>query len=242
MYEDLKKIIDNAEKIVFFGGAGVSTESGIPDFRGTGGLYRQNDPVFKDVSPERILSASFLRDFPEEFYRYFRERMIYSHAKPNGAHFALAELERSGKLNAVITQNIDGLHRKAGSKNVLELHGSALRAYCTRCGKLYPPSLVTDGEAIPICSCGSMIRPDIVLYGEGLDKRVFGEAERAVDEADVMIAAGTSLSVYPAASLVDMFKGKLIIINKSPTPFDHRASVVIRDPVSVVLSSVIQMS
>lgn len=233
--DELKNIIDNAENIVFFGGAGVSTGSGIPDFRGSGGLYTSDDDV--DESPETILSGAYLRRYPEKFFTYYKTHMIYPDAEPNDAHYALAELERREKLKAIITQNIDGLHQMAGSRNVIELHGSVMRNYCMRCGKKYPLSYILNCDNVPRCEiCGSVVRPDVVLYGEGLDGESFGKAEEAIAEADVLIVGGTSLTVQPAASLIDLFEGEhLIIINRTPTPYDGYAEYVIRKPIEDVL-------
>lgn len=239
LIERLKEIIENAENIVFFGGAGVSTDSGIPDFRGSGGLYTKGD-VFGE-SPEAILSNRYFRNHPDRFYEYYKKKMLYPHAKPNEAHRALAQLEAQGKLSAVITQNVDGLHQLAGSENVIELHGSSLRNYCTGCGKHYPMSYVIDSDGVPMCEkCGRMIRPDVVLYGEGLSGRAFSDAEEAIYEADVLIVGGTSLTVEPAASLVRVFEGEhFIIINSSPTPYDDYAELVIREPIAEVLGEVV---
>ena len=237
---EIKRIIEEAENIVFFGGAGVSTDSGIPDFRGNGGLYTENDDMNED--PETILSSSYIYAHPRKFYKYYKNNMIYPYAEPNDAHKALAQLERRGKLSAVITQNIDGLHQAAGSKNVIELHGSVHRNYCTRCGKEHNLNYIMDCEGIPYCSlCGAIVRPDVVLYGEGLDGDVFSDAQEAIYNADVLIVGGTSLTVHPAASLVDEFMGEnLIIINKTPTPYDDCASFVIRDSISDVLMEIVE--
>lgn len=236
--DDLKNIIDNAENIVFFGGAGVSTGSGIPDFRGSGGLYTAEDEA--DEAPETILSGEYLRRCPEKFFDYYKTHMIYPYAEPNDAHYALAELERCGKLTAVITQNIDGLHQAAGSRNVIELHGSVKRNYCMHCGKEYPLAHILDSDGVPRCeTCGGIVRPDVVLYGEGLDGEAFGKAEEAISEADVLIVGGTSLTVHPASSLVDMFQGEhLIIINQMPTPYDDYSEYVIREPIEDVLCEI----
>ena len=238
--DELKNIVDNAENIVFFGGAGVSTGSGIPDFRGSGGLYTEDDDA--DESPETILSGAYLHRYPEKFFAYYKTHMIYPDAEPNDAHYALAELERLGKLKAVITQNIDGLHQMAGSRNVIELHGSVMRNYCTRCGKKYPLSYIADSEGVPHCGlCGAVVRPDVVLYGEGLDGESFGKAEEAISVADVLIVGGTSLTVQPAASLIDLFEGEhLIIINRTPTLYDGYAEYVIREPIEDVLCELVE--
>ena len=233
---ELEYIIKNAENIVFFGGAGVSTESGIPDFRGSGGLYTEQDELL-DVPPETALSIEYLRTRPEGFFEYYRRKMVYPDVEPCGAHRVLAELERMGKLSAVITQNIDGLHQAAGSRNVIELHGSTLRNYCTSCGRKYPAEYVTESCGVPGCNeCGGIVRPDVVLYGEALDAKAFYRAEEAIYECDVLIVGGTSLTVYPAASLIDYYQGDhLIIINKSPTPYDSLAEYVFRESISEVL-------
>lgn len=232
---DLQQFIDESENIVFFGGAGVSTESGIPDFRSVDGLYHQH----YDYPPEQIISHTFFMHRPEEFYRFYKEKMLFLDAQPNAAHKALAKLEQAGKLKAVITQNIDGLHQKAGSKNVYELHGSVLRNYCMKCGKFYDVSAVKNAEGVPICSCGGRIKPDVVLYEEGLDDTVIRKAVNAIDAADLMIVAGTSLVVYPAAGLLRYFHGKhLVLINLSPTDADSHADLVIRGKVGEVLSQI----
>ena len=208
----LKDWITHSDNIVFFGGAGVSTESGIPDFRSTGGLYHQE----YDYPPETILSHSFYEENPEEFFRFYRNKMLYLDAKPNPAHSKLAEWEDQGKLRAVVTQNIDGLHQKAGSKNVLELHGSVLRNYCVRCGAFYGVEAVQGSTGIPRCRCGGIIKPDVVLYEEGLDQDVLAKAVSAIRQADVLIIGGTSLTVYPAAGLVQYYRGsRLAAVNKS---------------------------
>lgn len=231
----LREIVRGAKNIVFFGGAGVSTASGIPDFRGDTGLYKKENKY--DAPPEVILSGRYLAADPAEFYRYYKNEMIYKNALPNGAHKALAKLEREGRLSAVITQNIDGLHQAAGSENVIELHGSTLRNYCVRCGKRYPLSHILDTEGVPYCDeCGGIIRPDVILYGEGLESEPFCKAEFAISQADVMIVGGTSLTVYPAASLVRKFHGEhLVIINKTETPYDPYADLIIREPISEAL-------
>ena len=208
----LKTWIDNSDNIVFFGGAGVSTESGIPDFRSTDGLYHQQ----YDDPPETILSRSFYESRPEEFFRFYRNKMLYLDAQPNAAHKKLAELEAAGRLRAVITQNIDGLHQKAGSRNVLELHGSVLRNYCTRCGAFYGVEEVQNSAGVPRCRCGGAIKPDVVLYEEGLDQDVIARSVSAIRCADVLIIGGTSLTVYPAAGLVQYYRGnKLAVVNKT---------------------------
>lgn len=229
---ELQQIIEKYDNIVFFGGAGVSTESGIPDFRSVDGLYHQQ----YDYPPETILSHSFYRAKPEEFYRFYRNKMLFSDAKPNPAHTRLAELEQQGKVRAVITQNIDGLHQAAGSKVVLELHGSVLRNYCERCHAFYGIEFIKGCEGVPKCEkCGSPVKPDVVLYEEGLDNDTVSSAIRYISEADVLIIGGTSLAVYPAAGLIDYFKGdKLVVINKSPTPRDKYADLLIQEPIGEV--------
>ena len=236
----LKERIANAENIVFFGGAGVSTGSGIPDFRGTGGLYAEK--ITCAESPEEILSGSYLKTKPKRFYEYYRNHMLYPKAKPTGAHFALAKLEEMGKLKAVITQNIDGLHQMAGSKNVIELHGSVLRNFCVSCAAVYPLSYITESEDVPRCGkCGSLVRPDVVLYGEGLDGFAFKEAANAIACADLLIVGGTSLTVYPAAGLVRYFQGDhFVIINQSETPYDTYADLIIREPIEDVLRQALE--
>lgn len=232
----LKKIVSEAERIVFFGGAGVSCASGIPDFRSSSGLYSERDKYGE--APEKILHINYAQRNPELFYEYYKENMVYPDAKPNEAHFALARLERAGKLRGVITQNIDGLHQLAGSRNVMELHGSVLRNYCGRCGEDYSLDYVMSAENVPICKkCGGIVRPDVVLYGEGLDEAVFMQAQNAIRSADVLIVGGTSLTVHPAASLVHAYGGDhFIIINKTPTPYDEYAELVIREPIEKVLA------
>lgn len=234
-YLNIKRIIDEAENIVFFGGAGVSTDSGIPDFRGSDGLYTDTEDT--DEAPETILSRNYLLRNPESFYSYYKTHMIYPYAEPNDAHYSLAKLEQSGKLSAIITQNIDGLHQAAGSQNIIELHGSVHRNYCVRCGENHSLSHFLDSEPIPRCrKCDGMVRPDVVLYGEGVNNEAFSRAEEAVYNADVMIVGGTSLTVHPASSLIDAFVGDhLIIINRTPTPYDGYAEFVIRDSISRVL-------
>ena len=231
----LKKWIDESDNIVFFGGAGVSTESGIPDFRSVDGLYNQQ----WKYPPETILSHSFFERWPEEYYRFHREKLVIDGVKPNQAHLRLAELEREGKLRAVVTQNIDGLHQAAGSKNVLELHGSILRAYCSRCRKPYPADMMNHGEGVPRCSCGGVIRPDIVLYEEPLDQDIMTEAVRVIRHADVLIIGGTSLNVYPAAGLINYYRGnKLALVNLGKTPYDSYADLVIHEKIGQVFSQV----
>lgn len=229
----LKDMIEKCENIVFFGGAGVSTESGIPDFRSVDGLYNQS----YEYPPETIISHSFYKHNPEEFYRFYKDRMIFKNAKPNMAHIYLAKLEARGKLKAVITQNIDSLHTVAGSKNVYELHGSVMRNYCEKCGKFYDLDYVTLAESVPKCTCGGTVKPDVVLYEEPLDDNVVMGAVNAIRKADMLIIGGTSLVVYPAASLINYFNGKyLVLINKSTTQADNRADLVIHDSIGKVFS------
>ena len=229
----LKKWIDESDNVVFFGGAGVSTESGIPDFRSVDGLYNQK----WKYPPETILSHSFFVKYPEEYYRFHREKLVIDGVKPNAAHLKLAELEQAGKLRAVVTQNIDGLHQAAGSKKVLELHGSILRSYCSACGRPYPADKMNRGEGVPRCSCGGVIRPDIVLYEEPLDDAVVSEAIRVISEAEVLIIGGTSLNVYPAAGLINYYRGnKLALVNLSRTPYDDEADLVINEKIGKVFS------
>lgn len=234
-YDDLQKWADEANRIVFFGGAGVSTESGIPDFRSVDGLYNQK----YDYPPEQILSHTFFMHRPEEFFRFYRDKMLPLEAKPNAAHMKLAEWEKKGKMTGVVTQNIDGLHQAAGSKLVFELHGSIHRNYCMKCGKFYPPEFIRDSkDPVPACSCGGRIKPDVVLYEEGLDNDVVSGAIHAIRTADMMIVAGTSLTVYPAAGLLRYFRGKhLVLINRDATPMDQECDLVIHDKVGEVLGS-----
>ncbi len=233
--EKLKKIINDSDNIVFFGGAGVSTESGIPDFRSVDGLYNQK----YDYPPETILSHTFYRRKPEEFYRFYRDKMLCLTAKPNAAHTKLAQWEKAGKLSAVITQNIDGLHQAAGSKKVLELHGSVLRNYCEDCGKFFTAEHILHSEGAPCCDeCGGSIKPDVVLYEEGLDSHVMAEAMDYIRNAEVLIIGGTSLAVYPAAGMIDGYKGnKLVLINKTPTMRDNVADFIIQGSIGEVLKS-----
>ena len=229
----LKEWIDTSDNIVFFGGAGVSTESGIPDFRSVDGLYNQK----WKYPPETILSHTFFERYPEEYYRFHREKLVIDGVKPNRCHMRLAELEREGKLRAIVTQNIDGLHQAAGSKNVLELHGSILRAYCSRCRKSFDADLMNHGTGVPRCGCGGVIRPDIVLYEEALDQDVMREAIRYIRNADVLIVGGTSLKVYPAAGLINYYRGdKLVLITRSSTPAD--ADLIIHGKIGEVFSQV----
>lgn len=238
MKESIQKLqerIDAAEKIVFFGGAGVSTESGIPDFRSVDGLYHQS----YQFPPETILSHTFFVRHPEEFYRFYKEKMLCLDVQPNAAHQKLAEMEEKGKLQAVITQNIDGLHQKAGSKKVMELHGSIHRNFCQRCGKSYDALYMKNSPgAIPLCTCGGILKPDVVLYEEGLDQPTIQDSIRYISQADLLIIGGTSLAVYPAAGLIDYFRGNsLVVINKAPTPRDRQADLLIQEPIGAVLGA-----
>lgn len=235
--ERLKKLIDDSESIVFFGGAGVSTESGIPDFRSVDGLYNQKF----DYPPEVILSHEFFFLKTEEFYRFYRDKMIAPDVKPNAAHLALAALEKTGKLKAVITQNIDGLHQAAGSSAVYELHGTVLKNRCLKCGKFYSVDKIINSEGIPKCDCGGVIKPEVVLYGESLPDDAVACAVSAIRKADLLIVAGTSLTVYPAAGLLNYFRGKtLVLINRDQTPYDDKADLVIREKVGEVLKRAIK--
>ena len=228
MNNKFKKIMEESENIVFFGGAGGSTESGIPDFRSVDGIYNQK---YK-YAPEYILSSSFFYKNTEEFYEFYKDKMIYLKAKPNNAHKILSELEQTGKMKAVITQNIDGLHQAAESKNVLELHGSVYRNYCLKCHKFYNIEYMVNSKGVPVCDCGSIIKPDVVLYEENLDENVLLKSAEYISNAEVLIVGGTSLGVYPAAGLLDYFKGSyLILINKSITPLDKKADLVIRESI-----------
>lgn len=229
----LKEWVDASDNIVFFGGAGVSTESGIPDFRSVDGLYNQQ---YK-YPPETILSHTFFMAEPEEFFRFYRAKMLALDAEPNAAHRKLAEWERMGKCRAVVTQNIDGLHQKAGSKEVLELHGSVLRNYCMRCHKPYDVRDIAAGTGVPKCECGGTIKPDVVLYEESLDSHTINKSVEYIRNADILIIGGTSLAVYPAAGLIDYYRGnKLVLVNKSETPADRRADLVIHAPIGQVFS------
>lgn len=232
--EQLKEWIAGSNNIVFFGGAGVSTESGIPDFRSVDGLYNQE----YDYPPETIISHSFYRRNPEEFYRFYKNRMLFPDARPNAAHRALARWEAQGKLRAVITQNIDGLHQAAGSREVMELHGSVHRNYCTRCGQPYTLEDIMQMEGVPRCSCGGIIKPDVVLYEEGLDQGILQKSVAYIRNADVLIIGGTSLTVYPAVGLIDYYQGnKLVLINKSVTPLDSRADLVISGKIGEIFET-----
>lgn len=231
--KQLNEWIKATDNIVFFGGAGVSTESGIPDFRSVDGLYNQQ----YDYPPETILSHTFYRRNPSEFYRFYRAKMLCLDAKPNAAHLKLAQWEQEGKLKAVVTQNIDGLHQAAGSKTVLELHGSVLRNYCESCGKFYDAEYILHSEGVPSCECGGSIKPDVVLYEEGLDQKTLSNAIRCISEADVLIVGGTSLAVYPAAGLLDYYNGnKLVLVNKTPTPRDSIADLVVQGSIGEIFS------
>lgn len=231
----LQEIIDQYDNIVFFGGAGVSTESGIPDFRSQDGLYHQK----YDFPPETILSHTFFLNNTEEFFKFYRDKMLCDTAKPNAAHLKLAELEKAGKLKAVITQNIDNLHQMAGSRKVLELHGSVYRNYCMRCGKFYDFSYVKNSTGVPYCECGGVVKPDVVLYEEMLDSTTLAESVDAISRAQVLIIGGTSLAVYPAASLIDYFRGEaIVVINKAPTSRDRSADLLIKDPIGQVFSQI----
>lgn len=233
--EDLQRIIDDSRRIVFFGGAGVSTESGIPDFRSVDGLYNQK----YDYPPETILSHTFFMNKTEEFYRFYRDKMLCLDKKPNKAHLKLADLERAGKLSAVVTQNIDGLHQAAGSNRVYELHGSVLRNYCMKCGKAYSAEYIKSGSGIPRCECSGIIKPDVVLYEEGLDDKTVNGAVNAIANADTLIIAGTSLTVYPAAGMVRYFNGKhLVLINRDATPMDNSADLVFHEKVGELLDKI----
>lgn len=235
MVDELQEIIDKSNRIVFFGGAGVSTESGIPDFRSVDGLYNQK----YDYPPEQILSHSFFNKHTEEFYRFYRDKMLCLDKKPNKAHLKLAELECAGKLSAVITQNIDGLHQAAGSKSVYELHGSVLRNYCMKCGKFHSAEFIKQCGGVPHCECGGVVKPDVVLYEEGLDEKTVNGALRAIQNADTMIIAGTSLTVYPAAGFVRYFSGNhLVLINRDKTPLDASADMVFHEKVGELLSKI----
>jgi NAD-dependent deacetylase len=231
----LREIVNRSKRIAFFGGAGVSTESGIPDFRSVDGLYHQQ----WDYPPETILSHTFFMEKPEEFYRFYRAKMICTDAKPNAAHLRLAKWEEEGKLTGIVTQNIDGLHQAAGSKRVYELHGSVLRNYCMKCGKFHGIEAITQSEGIPRCECGGIIKPDVVLYEEGLDDEVVNGAVRAIASADTLIIGGTSLNVYPAAGLINYFNGSdLVIVNMSPTQMDSKAGLLVCDKIGKVFSEI----
>ena len=230
-----------SNNIVFFGGAGVSTESNIPDFRSSNGLW--NEKLKINFTPEQLVSHTFFMRYPNEFFEFYRDKLIYPDAKPNDAHIALAKLEEMGKLKAVVTQNIDGLHQAAGSKTVYELHGSVLRNYCMECHEFYDIDFIVNSEGIPVCpKCGGRVKPDVVLYEEGLDDDIINNSVRAIMDADTLIIGGTSLVVYPAAGLINYFKGKnLVLINKSETSADRRADLVIHDSIGMVLKKALEL-
>ena len=232
----LQNLIENSDNIVFFGGAGVSTQSGIPDFRGQDGLYQKA----YEYPPETILSHTFYEKKPELFFRFYREKMLYLNALPNATHKKLAELEKLGKLKAVITQNIDGLHQQAGSKNVLELHGSVHRNYCECCHAFYDVTDIQNTKGVPVCKCGGRIKPDVVLYEEGLNQEILEKAIRAIQQADMLIVGGTSLVVYPASGLIDYYnKNKLVLINKTPTPKDDLANYIFQGEIGTIMASLV---
>ena len=231
--ETLQRWVRESSRIVFFGGAGVSTESGIPDFRSVDGLYRQKF----EYPPETIISHSFYLKNPEYFFRFYREKMLPLGFEPNITHRKLAQWEREGKLQAVVTQNIDGLHQKAGSRKVYELHGSVLRNYCTRCGAFYPAEFVKNASGVPRCTCGGIVKPDVVLYEEGLDQEVIAKSVHAIRSADLLIVGGTSLTVYPAAGLIQYYRGnRLVLINRDATPYDDQADLVLHESLGEVFS------
>ena len=233
--DELQKVIDESKKIVFFGGAGVSTESGIPDFRSVDGLYNQK----YDYPPEQILSHTFFKQNTEEFYRFYRDKMLCLDKKPNKAHYKAAQLEQAGRLIAVVTQNIDGLHQAAGSKRVYELHGSVHRNHCLKCGKFYTAEYIKNSSGVPKCGCGGIIKPDVVLYEEGLDEKTVTGALNAIADADTLIVAGTSLTVYPAAGFLQYFTGKhLVLINRDATPYDEKADLLFRENVGELLDKI----
>ncbi|WPC41968.1 NAD-dependent protein deacylase [Clostridium sp. JS66] len=237
--EKLTQILKNSNDIVFFGGAGVSTASGIPDFRSSNGLW--NEKLKINFTPEQLVSHTFFMRYPEEFFKFYKDKLIYPNAKPNGCHIALAKLEEMGKLKAVVTQNIDGLHQAAGSKVVYELHGSVLRNYCMKCNAFYDEKFILESKGVPTCpKCGGKVKPDVVLYEEGLDNSIITGAVKAISEADTLIIGGTSLVVYPAAGLIDYFRGKnLVLINKSTTSADNKADLIINDDIAKVLSEAV---
>ena len=239
--ERLSEIIRDSNNIVFFGGAGVSTSSGIPDFRSSNGLYSKK--LNRNFTPEQAVSHTFFIRYPEEFFDFYKENLVYLDAKPNGCHIALAKLEEMEKLKAVVTQNIDGLHQIAGSKKVYELHGSVHRNYCTRCQSFYDAGYIINYKGIPVCEkCGGIIKPDVVLYEEGLDDQIISGAIHAISKADTLIIGGTSLVVYPAAGLIDYFRGKnLILINKSSTSADNRADLIINEDIAKVMKEVVDI-
>lgn len=238
MEENIRKLrqwIEESDNIVFFGGAGVSTESGIPDFRSVDGLYNQKWAY----PPETILSHSFFERDPEEFYRFYHEKLVLRGAEPNGAHRRLAELEQAGKLKAILTQNIDGLHQAAGSREVLELHGSTHRCYCAKCHKPYAPEYINDCEGVPRCTCGGVVRPDVVLYEEALDQDVLTRSVEYISRADMLIIGGTSLAVYPAAGLIHYYRGdRLVLVNRGATPQDRNANLIVRGNIGAIFSQI----
>ena len=238
--EKLTQILKESNNIVFFGGAGVSTESNIPDFRSSNGLW--NEKLQINLTPEQLVSHTMFMRYPEEFFEFYRDKLIYPDAKPNAAHIALAKLEEMGKLKAIVTQNIDGLHQAAGSKNVYELHGSVLRNYCMKCHAFYDEKFILESKGIPTCpKCGGKVKPDVVLYEEGLDNDVINGAVKAISQADTLIIGGTSLVVYPAAGLIDYFRGKnLVLINKSSTSADNKADLIIHDAIGKVLGEAVK--
>ena len=239
--EELAKIIENGNNIVFFGGAGVSTESNIPDFRSSNGLW--NEKLKINFTPEQLVSHTFFMKYPEEFFSFYKDKLLYPHAKPNAAHTALAKLEEMGKVKAIVTQNIDGLHQAAGSKVVYELHGSVLRNYCMNCHTFYDEKFILKSQGVPICpKCGGRVKPDVVLYEEGLDDGIISASIDAITNADILIIGGTSLVVYPAAGLINYFRGtKLVLINKSTTSADERADLVIYDSIGKVLEEAMKI-
>ena len=239
--ERLSQIIRNSDNIVFFGGAGVSTSSGIPDFRSSNGLYSKK--LNRNFTPEQAVSHTFFMRYPEEFFDFYKENLVYLEAQPNGCHIALAKLEEMGKLKAVVTQNIDGLHQTAGSKKVFELHGSVHRNYCTRCQSFYDVDYIINYKGIPVCEkCGGVIKPDVVLYEEGLNDQIVSGAIHAISKADTLIIGGTSLVVYPAAGLIDYFRGKnLVLINKSSTSADNRVDLIINEDIAKVMKEVVDI-
>lgn len=239
MVNQLSRILQESKDIVFFGGAGVSTSSGVPDFRSSTGLYSKR--LNQNFTPEQAVSHTFFRRYPEDFFDFYKKNLVYLNAKPNDCHIALAKLEKMGKLQAVVTQNIDGLHQAAGSKNVYELHGSVLRNYCMKCHAFYDVNYVMKQEGVPYCEvCGTIVKPDVVLYEEGLDDKIITDAINFISKADTLIIGGTSLVVYPAAGLIDYFRGKnLILINKSTTVADHKADLVINDEIAKVMKEAI---
>ncbi|MGL4992405.1 MAG: NAD-dependent protein deacylase [Sarcina sp.] len=239
--DQLIEILKESKNIVFFGGAGVSTESNIPDFRSSSGIFNQKLNI--TLTPEQLVSHSYYIKYPKEFFNFYKEKLVYPNAKPNKAHLALVELEKMGKLKAIITQNIDGLHQMASSKTVFELHGSIHRNYCTKCNKFYDLNFILNSPSIPLCTeCNGIVKPDVVLYEEGLDNTVIDNSINAISKADTLIIGGTSLIVYPAAGLINYFNGKnIILINKSSTPADNKANLVINDSIGTVLDAAISL-